>query len=195
VEHLTVTEAAEQLNVSVPTVKRYIYSGELRSAKLPGGQHRIPRSEIDRLLTPEGEAQPEEPGPRDVEDRLDVIERWLSDLQTEMDCISSTLQVLSSFCERVGPPERAPSAPDQSRRLMVLGTGCGKCDRLYELASRTLEDLQFDDVVVQRVTDPNEIADYGPLLTPALVLDDIVLASGRVLDSGALRELLVEHLA
>ncbi len=193
-EHLTVTQAAEELNLSVPTIKRYIYSGELRSAKLPGGQHRIPRSEIDRLLTPEGESPPGEGEARDIEDRLDMIERWLSDLQAEMDCTTSTLQVLSSYCERMCGPASISSEEDERVRILILGTGCSKCDRLHELAVDTLAELGRDEVVVEHVKDPMEIADYGPVLTPALVLDDTVLVSGQVPTEAALRELLEEHL-
>jgi len=52
-ELLTVKQAAELLRVTVNTVKRYIYSGLLPAFKIPGGQHRIKRADIDRLLTPE----------------------------------------------------------------------------------------------------------------------------------------------
>ncbi len=34
-EHLTVTEAAKALQLGMPTVKRYIYEGKLRSAGAP----------------------------------------------------------------------------------------------------------------------------------------------------------------
>jgi excisionase family DNA binding protein len=44
-DYLTVSEAADVLQLSVPTIKRYIYEGKLKSTKLPGGQHRIARSE------------------------------------------------------------------------------------------------------------------------------------------------------
>ena len=43
-------EAAEQLNISYPTLKQWIYTGKIRSVKTPGGHHRIPRSEVERLL-------------------------------------------------------------------------------------------------------------------------------------------------
>ncbi len=43
-------EAALQLRVSFPTIKQWIYAHEIRSVKTPGGHHRIPQSEIDRLL-------------------------------------------------------------------------------------------------------------------------------------------------
>lgn len=42
-------DAAELLNVSYPTLKQWIYKGQIRSVKTPGGHHRIPRSEVERL--------------------------------------------------------------------------------------------------------------------------------------------------
>ncbi len=37
------------MGVSYPTVKQWIYRGRLQSVKTPGGHHRIPRAEIDRI--------------------------------------------------------------------------------------------------------------------------------------------------
>ncbi len=46
---LKLPEAAELLNISYPTIKQWIYKGKIRSVQGPGGHHRIPQSEIDRL--------------------------------------------------------------------------------------------------------------------------------------------------
>jgi molybdopterin-binding protein len=43
-------EAATILAISYPTLKQWIYKGKIKTAKTPGGHHRIPESEIDRLL-------------------------------------------------------------------------------------------------------------------------------------------------
>ena len=43
-------DAAEMISVSYPTLKQWIYKKKIRSVKTPGGHHRIPQSEIDRLL-------------------------------------------------------------------------------------------------------------------------------------------------
>jgi len=43
-------EAARVLGISYPTLKQWIYRGKLRTIKTPGGHHRIPESEIDRLI-------------------------------------------------------------------------------------------------------------------------------------------------
>jgi len=43
-------EAANILGISYPTLKQWIYRGKLKTAKTPGGHHRVPESEIDRLF-------------------------------------------------------------------------------------------------------------------------------------------------
>jgi molybdopterin-binding protein len=43
-------EAANILGVSYPTLKQWIYHGKIKTAKTPGGHHRVPESEIDRML-------------------------------------------------------------------------------------------------------------------------------------------------
>jgi molybdopterin-binding protein len=43
-------EAANVLGISYPTLKQWIYRGKLKSVKTPGGHHRVPESEIDRLI-------------------------------------------------------------------------------------------------------------------------------------------------
>ena len=49
-ELLKPREAALQLRISFPTIKQWIYARKIRSVKTPGGHHRIPQSEVDRLL-------------------------------------------------------------------------------------------------------------------------------------------------
>jgi molybdopterin-binding protein len=48
-ELLKVADAAREVSISYPTLKQWIYRGKVRSVKTPGGHHRIPRSEVDRL--------------------------------------------------------------------------------------------------------------------------------------------------
>ena len=49
-EFLKLREAALELQVSFPTIKQWIYKRKIRSIKTAGGHHRIPQSEVDRLL-------------------------------------------------------------------------------------------------------------------------------------------------
>lgn len=43
-------DAADQLAISFPTIKQWIYKKKLRTVQTAGGHHRIPQSEVDKLL-------------------------------------------------------------------------------------------------------------------------------------------------
>ncbi len=49
-EMLPPRDAALHLGISFPTIKQWIYAKKIRSVRTPGGHHRIPQSEVDRLL-------------------------------------------------------------------------------------------------------------------------------------------------
>jgi len=49
-ELLKLRDAALQLGISFPTIKQWIYKKKIRSIRTAGGHHRIPESEVDRLL-------------------------------------------------------------------------------------------------------------------------------------------------
>ena len=48
-EQYRLREAAEALGVSYQTIKLWIYKKKIKSTTTPGGHHRIPRAEIERL--------------------------------------------------------------------------------------------------------------------------------------------------
>src|SRR6202044_3157666 len=47
---LKLRDAALELGISFPSIKQWIYKKKIRSVRTVGGHHRIPRSEVDRLL-------------------------------------------------------------------------------------------------------------------------------------------------
>jgi molybdopterin-binding protein len=47
---LKLRDAALQLGISFPTIKQWIYKDKIRSVQTAGGHHRIPQSELDRML-------------------------------------------------------------------------------------------------------------------------------------------------
>ncbi len=47
---LKLRDAALQLAISFPTIKQWIYKKKIRSVRTAGGHHRIPESEVDKLL-------------------------------------------------------------------------------------------------------------------------------------------------
>ncbi len=63
--------------------------------------------------------------------------------------------------------------------IKILGTGCANCDSLEKATQGAVSELAID-AKFEKVTDPGEIASWGVMSTPALVVDDEVLLSGRV---------------
>src|SRR5262245_47189618 len=55
---LTVRNAADRLGVGYSTLKQWIYGGQVRTTTTAGGHHRIPESEVDRLIARSNPAAP-----------------------------------------------------------------------------------------------------------------------------------------
>ncbi len=51
---VTVREASARIGVGYSTLKQWIYAGAVRTTRTPGGHHRVPDSELDRLLAARG---------------------------------------------------------------------------------------------------------------------------------------------
>lgn len=63
--------------------------------------------------------------------------------------------------------------------IKILGTGCDKCQTLETVTHEALDELGLT-ADFEKVTDPGEIASWGVMATPALVINDEVVVSGRV---------------
>ncbi len=63
--------------------------------------------------------------------------------------------------------------------VKVLGSGCPNCQRL-ERETRTALDEAGIAYELTKVTDFADIAAYGVMQTPALVMNETVLSSGRI---------------
>ena len=50
-------DAARLIGISYPTLKQWIYHGQLRTVRTPGGHHRVHRAELDKYLHRAGEKQ------------------------------------------------------------------------------------------------------------------------------------------
>ncbi len=82
------------------------------------------------------------------------------------------------------------STAKQEAAVKILGSGCDKCRALEKATIEALEELGRD-TAVEHVTDFAQIAQYGVMQTPALVVDGKVLSSGRVLSKDAVKKLLL----
>lgn len=74
----------------------------------------------------------------------------------------------------------AEEAKTEGASIKVLGSGCAKCNQLEDAAKAALEQLGMD-TTIDHVTDFSQIAAYGVMTTPALVVDGKVVSYGKVL--------------
>ncbi len=73
--------------------------------------------------------------------------------------------------------------------IKVLGAGCPNCIRLENNVKEALRLLGIE-AVVEKITEYPKIISYGVMSTPALVVDEKVLFTGRVPSPEALKEML-----
>lgn len=74
-------------------------------------------------------------------------------------------------------------------RIEVLGAGCAKCKRQAQVVERVVKELGVSAEVV-KVEDISQIVERGVMITPALVIDGKVRASGRIVEAEELRRML-----
>ena len=66
-----------------------------------------------------------------------------------------------------------------AKKVKILGTGCMKCEKLYEMVNQVANELG-GDFEIEKITDLNKLMEYGVALTPALVVDDEVKFAGKL---------------
>ena len=77
-------------------------------------------------------------------------------------------------------------------KIEVLGTGCKRCDQLYEntLAAAS----EFDNIDVTKVGDVNYFTKVGVFMTPGLVIDGEVVSTGKVLTANEIKKKIGEKI-
>jgi small redox-active disulfide protein 2 len=73
--------------------------------------------------------------------------------------------------------------------IKVLGPGCANCKNLERVTREALDDLGLD-ATIEKVADYGQIAGYGVMSTPGLVIDEKVVVSGRVPTRDQVKELI-----
>ncbi|MUP37167.1 MULTISPECIES: thioredoxin family protein [Labilibaculum] len=71
--------------------------------------------------------------------------------------------------------------------IKVLGPGCKKCGTLAEAAKKAVEELAID-ANITKVDDMVKILSYGVMSTPALVINEKVVVSGKVPSVSEIKE-------
>lgn len=73
--------------------------------------------------------------------------------------------------------------------IKILGPGCTNCVNLTKAATAAVAELGLD-ASIEKVEDYTAILGYGVMSTPALVIDEKVVVSGRVPTLAEVRTLL-----
>ena len=68
---------------------------------------------------------------------------------------------------------------EHTMEIKVLGTGCNNCKKTKAVVAEAIKDLGLDIGVVE-VQDIPSIMAYGVMSTPAIVIDEKVVSTGRV---------------
>jgi hypothetical protein len=85
-------------------------------------------------------------------------------------------------------PEEAPAG---GVRIQVLGPGCHNCDRMEQDVREVLAELKMPGDL-SHVTDPAEIAKYGLMGVPALVINGRVVCVGTLPDRNRIKQWLMD---
>ncbi len=65
------------------------------------------------------------------------------------------------------------------KKLQILGTGCPKCKKLAELTEQAARELGVE-YEIEKITDINEIMNFGVMITPGLAVNNEVKLTGKV---------------
>lgn len=80
---------------------------------------------------------------------------------------------------------------DKIQSVKVLGTGCNLCHRQLKNVQIAVEKLGLS-LKVEYISDIQEIARYGVMSMPAIVINDKVAAAGRLLKPDEVRNIITE---
>ena len=77
--------------------------------------------------------------------------------------------------------------------IKILGPGCANCQKLAYLTERAVNALSIE-AKIEKVTDYAEITKYPILSTPGLVVNEKLVASGRIPSEGEITSFLADAL-
>ena len=74
-------------------------------------------------------------------------------------------------------------------KLQILGPGCARCKQLLANTEQAVAEIG-GNVEVEKIEDIKEIVKFRVLATPALAVDGVVKAAGRILSTDEIKKLL-----
>lgn len=76
-------------------------------------------------------------------------------------------------------------------KVIVLGSGCPNCKKVEQLCYEVAAENSLD-MNLEKITDFKKFADYGIMFTPGLVINDKVMASGKIPTKATLTNWMIE---
>ena len=80
-------------------------------------------------------------------------------------------------------------------KVEILGSGCKRCEQLYENTVSAASDIDATGIEVTKVNDINYFAKLGVFMTPGLVIDRKVESVGKVLSVEQMKEKIRENIS
>ena len=101
--------------------------------------------------------------------------------------------IYREFKKAIGDPIEAVEQVSLGIQIRVLGPDCSACDQMEEDVKSILAELNIA-AEVDHVRDINQIAEYGMVRTPSLVINEKIVLNGRSLPKSQLKKLIEEKL-
>lgn len=79
-------------------------------------------------------------------------------------------------------------------KIKVLGSGCEYCNKLESLCNEVISENGLE-AEVEKVTDYKTILSYSVMTTPALVINEKVISSGKIPTKSTLTHWIINELA
>ena len=94
---------------------------------------------------------------------------------------------------REASPAQTCACNSEGITIQVLGTGCASCHALLEHTQEAVSHMGLD-ANVEYIQDMVRIASYGVMSVPALVVNGMVVSTGKVLKSTEVEAILRQKL-
>ena len=78
-------------------------------------------------------------------------------------------------------------------KIKILGTGCAKCHQLEQTARQVVKELAVN-ASIEEVKDLKKIMEYPILTTPALVVNEELVCSGRIPSKSEVTQFIINAL-
>ena len=80
-------------------------------------------------------------------------------------------------------------------KVEILGTGCKRCDQLYENTQNAVAELDSPGPIeIVKIGDINYFTKMGVFMTPGLIIDGEVISTGKVLSPNQIKQKIAEKM-